>query len=94
MWERLTGQSAWMVASLLPLPVRPGFETADGTPNPSDLDLRHGRDHEMQAIASARFYRRAQWWRSLNRAMSIVGLFVVGAVVALIVTGVRQQWKP
>lgn len=33
-----------------------------------------------------------KWWRRLNRGMSVLGILVLGAVVALVVVGVRQRW--
>ncbi|PNY23520.1 Uncharacterized protein TCAP_06534 [Tolypocladium capitatum] len=83
---------AWMVASFLPLPTRPQVEMVESHHSTSHLDLRLEANHQMQGIVDARRYSRAQWWRSLNRAMAIVGVFVVGAVIALIITGVKQRW--
>ncbi|POR33592.1 Uncharacterized protein TPAR_06223 [Tolypocladium paradoxum] len=83
---------AWMVASFLPLPPRPQFEMVEGHHSTSHLDLRLEANHLMQGAVDARRYSRAQWWRNLNRAMAVVGIFVVGAVIALIVTGVKQRW--
>ncbi|KAK3357451.1 hypothetical protein B0T25DRAFT_604316 [Lasiosphaeria hispida] len=76
---------AWMVAALLPLP-----------PNPKLMMTE--RDHSQpefayhpRAIDETR-YENAHWWRNLNRAMSVVGLLIIGAIVALVVVGVRQGW--
>jgi len=85
-------QPAWMVASFLPLPSQPLFDMTEAHQSTGHLDLRPEAGRNVYA-SCARRYSRAQWWRSLNRAMSVVGLFVVGAIVALIVTGVKQQWK-
>jgi hypothetical protein len=59
----------------------------------SHLDFTHGND-SSQAIHSANEtrYNTARWWRNLNRVMAIVGLLVIGAVIALIIVGVKQQW--
>ncbi|KND91619.1 hypothetical protein TOPH_03725 [Tolypocladium ophioglossoides CBS 100239] len=83
--------AAWMVASFLPLPPRPQFEMVEGHHSTNHLDLRL-EANQMMGIVDARRHSRAQWWRNLNRAMAIVGIFVVGAVIALIITGVKQQW--
>ncbi|OAQ83928.1 serine-rich protein [Purpureocillium lilacinum] len=83
---------AWMVASFLPLPSQPLCDMTEAHQSTGHLDLRPEASRNVYA-SCARRYSRAQWWRSLNRAMSVVGLFVVGAIVALIVTGVKQQWK-
>jgi hypothetical protein len=37
-------------------------------------------------------YQSAKWWRGLNRFMAVIGLLVIGAVVALAVIGVREGW--
>lgn len=56
----------------------------------SDIQLEA---NSPAAILDMRLYNHARWWRTLNRAMAIVGIFVIGAIVALIVFGVRQQWR-
>ncbi|KAK4147035.1 uncharacterized protein C8A04DRAFT_34580 [Dichotomopilus funicola] len=87
---------AWMIAALLPLPLNPKQEM---------LDVESGQDEEKNpyssthpalryqkyAVDESRF-ESARWWRNLNRGMSVVGLLIVGAVVALAVVGVRQGW--
>ena len=37
-------------------------------------------------------YRRARWWRQLNRFMAVLGLLIIGAVAALVVIGLHQGW--
>lgn len=81
-----------MVGSFLPLQPKPQLEMVEGHHSTSHLDLRLEANHQMQGIVDARRYSRAQWWRNLNRAMAVVGIFVIGAVIALIVTGVKQKW--
>ncbi|KAH6636608.1 hypothetical protein F5144DRAFT_187034 [Chaetomium tenue] len=81
---------AWMVAAFLPLP-----------PNPKSLDVENGENkytsthpafrYQKYAVDETR-YESARWWRNLNRGMSIIGLLIIGAVVALAVIGVRQGW--
>jgi hypothetical protein len=80
----------WMVAAFLPLPT-----------NPKHLDVENGDNkytsthpafrRQKYAVDESR-YESARWWRNLNRGMSIVGLLIIGAVVALAVIGVRQGW--
>ena len=79
-----------MVAAFLPLP-----------PNPKLLDVEKGENkytsthpafrHQKYA-ADESIYESARWWRNLNRGMSIIGLLIIGAVIALAVIGVRQGW--
>lgn len=38
---------------------------------------------ELEKLELRRRYAKAQWWRRLNRIMSIIGLLVLGAVVSL-----------
>ncbi|EAQ90933.1 hypothetical protein CHGG_02868 [Chaetomium globosum CBS 148.51] len=81
---------AWMIAAFLPLP-----------PNPKALDVENGENkytsthpafrYQKYAVDETR-YESARWWRNLNRGMSIIGLLIIGAVVALAVIGVRQGW--
>ncbi|PHH77589.1 hypothetical protein CDD82_3451 [Ophiocordyceps australis] len=84
---------AWMAASLLPLPPRPPHdELVQEHCNTSQFHLRLESSHwESDDLLIARRYSRARWWRSLNRAMSILGVFVIGAAVALIIFGVKQK---
>ncbi|PHH59650.1 hypothetical protein CDD81_2773 [Ophiocordyceps australis] len=84
---------AWMVASLLPLPPRPPRdELIQEHCNTSQFHLRLEANHlASDDLLLARRYSRARWWRSLNRAMSILGVFVIGAAVALIIFGVKQK---
>ncbi|CAG9944541.1 unnamed protein product [Clonostachys rosea f. rosea IK726] len=84
----------WIVAAFLPLPPKPVLEMTQQQHNStSHLDFTHGND-SSQAIHSANEtrYNTARWWRNLNRVMAIVGLLVIGAVIALIIVGVKQQW--
>ncbi|XP_044717584.1 serine-rich protein [Hirsutella rhossiliensis] len=83
---------AWAIASFLPLPPISGPEMAQMNPSMSHLDLRLEANSPMDML-DMRLYNHARWWRTLNRAMGIVGIFVIGAIIALIVFGVRQQWR-
>ncbi|KJZ73353.1 hypothetical protein HIM_07147 [Hirsutella minnesotensis 3608] len=83
---------AWLIASFLPLPRVSGPEMTQVDPSTSHLNLQLEANPTM-GTWDMRLYNHARWWRTLNRAMSIVGIFLVGAIVALIVFGVRQRWK-
>jgi hypothetical protein len=82
--------SAWISAALLPLPPKP--QPALREKNPA-----HGRvtpldfTRQVRQIDETR-YESARWWRNLNRLMAVIGLFIIGAIVALIVVGVHQGW--
>jgi hypothetical protein len=47
--------------------------------------------HQVRVLDETR-YESARWWRNLNRVMSVVGLLIIGAIIALVVVGVRQGW--
>ncbi|KAF2454521.1 hypothetical protein BDY21DRAFT_353140 [Lineolata rhizophorae] len=34
-------------------------------------------------------YQKARWWRNLNRVMCLVGIVVLGVVIALVVIGTK-----
>lgn len=80
-----------MVAAFLPLPLKPQTEmieqhdarntTSGPSPSPNYVTIEEVR------------YNSARWWRNLNRGMSVFGLLLIGAAVALIVVGVKQQWR-
>jgi hypothetical protein len=57
------------------------------------LDLEQARSHRAEGQNTGDgYYNKVKWWRNVNRFMSIIGLLLVGAMVALIVTGTKQ-WK-
>jgi hypothetical protein len=58
----------------------------------SHVDIRRRMVNTLDVIDERR-YNSAKWWRNLNRVMSIVGLLVIGAIVALAVVGVKQRWS-
>ncbi|KAJ3562333.1 hypothetical protein NPX13_g8602 [Xylaria arbuscula] len=86
---------AWMIAALLPLPPNPRLDMEGGSstsqlqaPNefgPEPLQRRVATIDELS-------YQSARWWRHLNRYMSIFGILIIGAIIALIVVGVQQGW--
>ncbi|KAK7934949.1 hypothetical protein PG985_000444 [Apiospora marii] len=87
---------AWMIAAVLPLPHKPlpQMTMAD---HHSTAEL--GGPIETPDIFSGRVdpaedsnYQSARWWRNVNRFMCIVGLLIIGAVIALIIIGLRQNW--
>ena len=81
-----------MIAAVLPLPPNPQDETAASTYEQSrDRFGRVKLAHQLQLVDESR-YESAKWWRNLNRGMTIVGLFLIGAVVALVVVGIQQGW--
>jgi hypothetical protein len=89
---------AWMLAAVLPLPKKPLMEMVQrhrstsmyGIPEDAEVGLRE--EEEAEPVHDLRWHS-AQWWRNLNRIMSIIGLLIIGAVIALVVVGIRQNWS-
>ncbi|KAK0722361.1 hypothetical protein B0T26DRAFT_749774 [Lasiosphaeria miniovina] len=84
---------AWIIAALLPLPPNPKFEMLEeGDSSNSRFRRVQGEfAYQAQIIDGAR-YESARWWRNLNRMMSILGLLIIGAIIALVVVGAKQGW--
>ncbi|KAK7963697.1 hypothetical protein PG988_010671 [Apiospora saccharicola] len=87
---------AWMIAAVLPLPHKP-LPQMTMVDHYSTAEL--GGPIETPDIFSGRLdptedsnYQSARWWRNVNRFMCIVGLLIIGAVIALIIIGLRQNW--
>jgi hypothetical protein len=87
---------AWMIAAVLPLPHKPLPQMTMGNHH-STAEL--GGPIETPDIFSGRVdpaedsnYQSARWWRNVNRLMCIVGLLIIGAIVALVIIGIRQNW--
>lgn len=82
-----------MFASFLPLPPPSQADMKEKNHLTRHLDLESGRRYSTKGQNSSSHYNKARWWRNLNRYMSVIGLFLIGAAIALTVTG-TQQWKP
>ena len=80
-----------MIASCLPLPPNPQPDMEEASGSTSQLDVRSSYPRRSM-LPHELYYEGARWWRRLNRYMSIVGLLVICAVIALVVLGVRQGW--
>ncbi|KAI1129591.1 hypothetical protein F5Y10DRAFT_276646 [Nemania abortiva] len=87
---------AWMIAAFLPLPPKPQFDMQERGKSPMHFRIPEDSEPEpfyqrVAPIDDSR-YQSARWWRNLNRYMSIIGLLILGAIVALIVVGLKQGW--
>lgn len=87
-----TRGTAWIVAACLPVPSNPKPDMEEGDGGASQHDTQASATHRRSAMAETSRHEGALWWRRLNRYMSVVGLLVIGAVIALVVVGVRQRW--
>lgn len=81
-----------MVAALLPLPPYPEPEMAEAENSQSRFGPAGPSYRYHEYLVAESRYASARWWRNLNRGMSVVGLLIIGAVVALAVVGVRSGW--
>ncbi|KAH8669804.1 hypothetical protein BGZ61DRAFT_110348 [Ilyonectria robusta] len=84
---------AWMIAATIPIPtpLGPRINDTEHGHSQSKLSLRHDHGSQTQLVEDD-MHRSAMWWRNVNRGMSIIGLLMLGAVIALIVVGTRQGW--
>ena len=80
-----------MIGACLPLPPNPQPDMEEANGSTSQLDARSSYPRRSM-LPHELYYEGARWWRRLNRYMSIVGLLVIGAIIALVVVGVRQRW--
>jgi hypothetical protein len=83
---------AWMVAAFLPLPANPKLQMLEVENGENHFSSIHPAFRYQQYVVDETRYESARWWRNLNRVMSVIGLLIIGAVVALAVVGVRQGW--
>ena len=83
----------WWLGAVLPLPKKPmdegELEKASAILPGSEEDvanamMRHEAGDPEQRWAEDRMYRKAKWWRMLNRIMSVIGILVIAAVVSFV----------
>ncbi|KAI9808535.1 MAG: hypothetical protein M1825_003684 [Sarcosagium campestre] len=79
---------AWMVGAFLPLPMNPSM--MDEKRNAKEPSFAEALSIYVRSADEAR-YENARWWRNVNRIMSIVGLILIGAVIALVVVAIRMR---
>ncbi|EME48290.1 hypothetical protein DOTSEDRAFT_70031 [Dothistroma septosporum NZE10] len=84
----------WMLGAALPLPKKPlsaeDLEANLGTAGQSEEDvqmamMKHEAGDAERRWREEKLYHKARWWRMLNRVMSVVGVGVIAAVIALAV---------
>jgi hypothetical protein len=78
---------SWIVASFLPLPLKPSHMV---TPTSSQPDLEQQFAQTMAAVDD-KAYQKAHWWRNLNRVMSGVGTLLIGVIIALAILASRMS---
>ncbi|KAI0022079.1 hypothetical protein F4780DRAFT_789517 [Xylariomycetidae sp. FL0641] len=86
---------AWMIAAFLPLPPKPSLEMQVRDQSTTQFYIPEEPipfQSRIACVDDSRF-QSARWWRNLNRFMSIIGLLILGAVIALVVIGLRENWS-
>nr|POF17717.1 hypothetical protein CFP56_13129 [Quercus suber] len=84
----------WMLAAVLPLPPRPlttdDIEKATATPGSLQVAIVTSTSVDTARMwFEEREWRKARWWRGLNRIMSVVGMGVIGALITLAVLATK-----
>ncbi|KAK2861132.1 hypothetical protein FQN49_004510 [Arthroderma sp. PD_2] len=77
---------AWLIASFLPLPIKP--PSLDDTSG-KQPDVEKATAQRAALVDNLRF-ENARWWRNLNRCMTPVGLSIIVIVITLSVLGSRN----
>jgi hypothetical protein len=67
-----------MIAAILPLPPNP--DSVDES-TLSQVDVERQFTTQVGAIDD-RSYKKATWWRNLNRIMSAIGTLLIAAIVS------------
>ncbi|KAK5131340.1 hypothetical protein LTR08_001006 [Meristemomyces frigidus] len=85
----------WMLAAVLPLPNKPMSATdLEKSLEGSEEDvatamMKHEAGDAEKRWREERQWVKARWWRTLNRIMSVIGVLVIGAVIALAVVATQ-----
>ncbi|KAI1431607.1 hypothetical protein GGR50DRAFT_57202 [Xylaria sp. CBS 124048] len=87
---------AWITAAFLPLPPKRQLDMEEAGKGIAQLHAPESAapqpSNPLVAPADDSRYQSARWWRNVNRYLAIVGLFIIGAIIALIVIGTQQGW--
>jgi hypothetical protein len=80
---------AWFMGAFWPLSPKPHFVPEA----PMTVGKAQNGDPELAVFASAddeRKYENARWWRNVNRIMSVVGLLLIGGIIALAILATKS----
>ena len=72
---------AWFIASFLPLPPKPEYDSKTPERRLSRLELARDLEKALGQVDGAR-YENARWWRNLNRWMAVLGIMILAAIVS------------
>ncbi|KAH7392880.1 hypothetical protein BKA66DRAFT_602216 [Pyrenochaeta sp. MPI-SDFR-AT-0127] len=76
---------AWMIASVLPLPLDPNLAE---TPSQANIEQQFA---QAFGPADDKAFQKATWWRNLNRIMSGIGTLLIGVIIALAILASRMS---
>lgn len=84
---------AWMIASFLPLPPRSTLDIVERGYSTTQFKIPETPEPlaKQTRATDKKRYLSARWWRNMNRIMSVFGLLVIGAIIALAVIGYWQN---
>jgi hypothetical protein len=60
-------------------------------PGPYDAYLRTRPEVMGKLEHDERSYLKGSWWRTLNRIMCVVGVLILGAIIALVVVATKMR---
>jgi hypothetical protein len=75
-----------MIAAFLKLPPNPELDD----PTPSQMDVERQFASQVGPVDD-RPYRKAMWWRNLNRIMAALGTLLIGVIIALAILAARMS---
>jgi hypothetical protein len=81
---------AWFIAAVLPLPPKPRLSSKEPEKRLSRLEIERDLEKALGVSGEAR-YENARWWRKLNRGMSVLGVLILAAIIALAVVAVHMR---
>ncbi|EON61746.1 hypothetical protein W97_00962 [Coniosporium apollinis CBS 100218] len=76
---------SWLIAAFIPLPPKPERSKEAAT---SQHDVECAVDISL-GPCDVKGYLKAKWWRNLNRIMAVLGVALVGAIIAVAVVASR-----
>lgn len=83
----------WIIAAFLPLPPleratkEEAPQSSDQQESSSAVNADQTQGYSSKAVER---YENARWWRKINRMLSVVGLLVIGAIIALAVVAATR----
>ncbi|KAI9660296.1 MAG: hypothetical protein M1829_006498 [Trizodia sp. TS-e1964] len=79
----------WLLAAILPLPPPPLIARKGKHRLAGNVEEAVSDEDDISIQNS--FYMNTRWWRNLNRIMSVLGLLVIGAIIALAILTARSR---